>query len=205
MEKNLIVVYESEIGIPFVVKPVGDQVLLLSPGQDLIRLEVDNVNWRAQENTYVRNGESKFCYLGMTGEQISKYDMFDFLIRKMTFGFDDDYEAKFVRESLNYLGISCAYEPVSIDINLYEKPSANNTEFHYRCHGFDNSLCSAPNYLGEDLGISLKLIMETNFFPMLHVEVFQGGFSDASFESFKKDLLKVVGDIDNISLKFEKI
>ena len=83
MEKNLIVVYESEIGTPFVVKPVGDQVLLLSPGQDLIRLEVDNVNWRAQESTYVRNGESKFCYLGMTGEQISKYDMFDFLIRKM--------------------------------------------------------------------------------------------------------------------------
>ena len=47
--------------------------------------------------------------------------------------------------------------------------------------------------------------METNFFPMLHVEVFKGGFSDAAFESFKKDLLKVVGDIDNISLKFEKI
>ena len=58
MEKNLIVVYESEIGTPFVVKPVGGQVLLLSPGQDLIRLEVDNVNWRAQENTYVRNGDA---------------------------------------------------------------------------------------------------------------------------------------------------
>jgi hypothetical protein len=123
----------------------------------------------------------------------------------MTFGFDDDYESKYVRERLDYLGISCAYEPVSIDISLYEKPSANTTEFHYKCRGFDNSLCSAPNYLGEDLGISLKLIMETNFFPMLHVEAFQGGFSDTAFETFKKDLLKVVGDIDNISLKFEKI
>ena len=47
--------------------------------------------------------------------------------------------------------------------------------------------------------------METNFFPMLHVEVFQGGFSDAAFETFKNDLLKVVGDIDNISLTFKKI
>ena len=205
MEKNLIVVYESEIGTAFVVKPVGDQVLLLSPGQDLIRLEVDNVNWQSQERTYARNGESKFCYLGMTGDQISKDDMFDFLIRKMTFGFDDDYEAKYVRESLDCLGISCAYEPVSVEFNLYEKPGVNTTEFHYKCRGFDNSLCSAPNYLGEDLGISLKLIMETNFFPMLYVEVFQGSFSDAAFETFKKDLLKVTEEIDNIVLKFKKI
>jgi hypothetical protein len=65
-------------------------------------------------------------------------------------------------------------------------------------------LCSKTSYLGEDLGISLEMIMETDFFPEIHVNIEQGGFSDELFDVFKRTLMNEVGENANIWLKFIK-
>lgn len=204
MEKNLVVVYESEIGTPFVLKPVGNQVLMLRPGTELTRLRVESVNWNNLDKPKVFNGESKFSYLGMTGEQVSARTLFWLLIRFMTFGFYDEDAAKEIKNDLKSMDITCPYEPITIGIHLYEKKNNDSTEYHYSCEGFDNYLCSKTSYLGEDLGISLKMIMETDFFPEIHVNIEQGGFSDELFDVFKRTLMNEVGENANIWLKFIK-
>ena len=122
----------------------------------------------------------------------------------MSFGFYDDGAAKEISEILNSWGIGCPYEPINVNFRLYERVRNGDTELHYSCDGYDNYVCGEPNYLGEDLGISLNMLMETNFFPEINVEIEQGGFNDATFEIFKQALVKEVGENSNINLSFKK-
>jgi hypothetical protein len=204
MEKNLVVVYESIGGALFLLKPMGDQVLMLNPGTELTSLRVKSVNWNDLEKPRVYNGESTFNYLCMTGDQISTKMMFIVLIKNLSFGFYDDGAAKEISEILNSWGIGCPYEPINVNFRLYERVRNGDTELHYSCDGYDNYVCGEPNYLGEDLGISLNMLMETNFFPEINVEIEQGGFNDAAFEIFKQALVKEVGENSIINLSFKK-
>ena len=204
MEKNLVVVYESEVGLPFVLKPVGDQVLLLSPGLELSRLEVEEKNRNNPIMCRPHEGESKFCYLCMTGEEIKGERMFALLIK--AFGADcyNGGNYKDLLDIFSQWGISVRNEPLNVKMHLYKREKAGLTEYHFMGEGFNDYLCSNCVEMSSYLGDTLQLIALTGLFSEINIEVSQGAFTTDEFVATEIRLSEMLKDEKSISLTFKK-
>ncbi len=204
MEKNLIVVYESEVGTPFVVKPVGNQVLLLSPDMELTRLDVREQNWNNPIGMRPPEGESRFCYFGMTGEEVSGETMFALLIKLFDADCYDKSNYKRLLDTFSRWGISCPYEPLNVKIHLYKRESGSLTEYHFAGHNINDYMCGNCVNMIILLGETLQLIAMTGLFPEINIEVSQGSFTVDEFIATKIELSNMLRDYNSISLNFVK-
>lgn len=204
MEKNLIVVYDSEVGTPFVVKPVGNQVLLLSPGMELTRLDVREQNWNNPVEMCSHEGESKFCYLGMTGEEVSGETMFALLIRLFDADCYDKSNYKILLDTFKRWGISCPYEPLNVKLHLYTSLSSGVKEYHFAGYDFNDYMCNRCVNMIILLGETLQLIALTGLFPEINIEVSQGSFTIDEFIATEIELSNMLRDYKSISLNFVK-
>ena len=204
MEKNLVVVYESEIGTPFVVKPVGDQVLLLSPGMELTKLDVREQNWNNPVEVRPPEGESRFCYLGMTGEEINGETMFALLIKLFDADCYDKSNYKRLLDTFSRWGISCPREPLNVKILLYKKEKGSLTEYHFTGHNFDDYMCCNCINMAILLGETLQLIAMTGLLPEINIEVRQGDFELSEYGGVEIMLSDMLRDYKSISLNFIK-
>ena len=204
MEKNLVVVYESEIGTPFVVKPVGDQVLLLSPGMELTRLDVRETNWNNPVEVRPPEGESRFCYLGMTGEEVSGETMFALLIKLFDADCYDKSNYKRLLDTFSRWGISCPNEPLNVKILLYKREKGSLTEYHFMGRNFDDYMCCNCINMAILLGETLQLIALTGLFPEINIEVSQGDFELSEYGGVEIMLSDMLRDYKSISLNFVK-
>lgn len=204
MEKNLVVVYESEVGTPFVVKPVGNQVLLLSPGMELTKLDVREQNWNNPIGVRPPEGESRFCYLGMTGEEVSGETMFALLIKLFDADCYDKSNYKRLLDTFSRWGISCPHEPLNVRMHLYKREKGSLTEYHFFCHDFDDYMCGCSVNMAILLGETLQLIAMTGLFPEINIEVRQGDLESYEYGGVETMLSEMLEDYKTISLNFIK-
>lgn len=204
MEKNLVVVYESEVGTPFVVKPVGNQVLLLSPGMELTKLNVREQNWNNPVGVCPPEGESRFCYFGMTGEEVSGETMFALLIKLFDADCYDKSNYKCLLDTFSRWGISCPQEPLNVRIHLYKKEKGSLTEYHFMGHNFNDYMCGNSVNMAILLGETLQLIAMTGLFPEINIEVRQGDLESYEYGGAEIMLSEMLEDYKTISLNFIK-
>ncbi len=201
MEKN-IVVYESRIGTPFVLKPVGHQVLMLNPGMELTTLEVNDVNWTGLDKD--NNGECNFCYLGMTGEEVSGNNLFAMLMLNFSAGIYMHDDAHELIGLLARWGISCPFSCIYRKVDFLKKYKSGYTEYYFCGDGFSDFVCSAPEYIAEVFGEALLLVSQSQLYPEIVIDLHQGDFDEAEFEVAKAKLERIVEKDKNIVINYMK-
>ena len=192
MEKNLVVVYDNGIGLPFLLKPMGKQVLLLSPGIELSRLRIDNINWDLDAIGDPKGYESEFCYLCMTGESISANRMFALLMKSQEVGNEETIHNRV--ETLDQWGVSCTYEPVNLKIDLSMVTINGVDDYKYSGDGFISFGYSNAVCVTETLGNALKNVFSSGLFPEINVEVKVNNLGEDGPELVELLLDKIVGD-----------
>ena len=202
MEKNLVVVFEKDIAEPFLLKPVGNHVLLLSPGLELSRLRVDAINWDNDDRESKHNYESEFCYLCMTGETISANRMFGMLMKSQDVGNEETVHN--IVETLDQWGVHCPYEAVNIKIDLSMIEINGMRNYKYSGDGFCSDSYTSSIYVAEALGWALKNVLNSGIFPEFNVEVKTNGLSEAGHELAVMMLDKIVGNEADIHVTFKK-
>ena len=201
MEKNMVVVYENGIGVPFLLKPYGNQVMLLSPGLELSRLRVEALNWDNDDRDFPNTYESRFNYLCMTGEEISQNRMFALLMLTQICG--DVSSAKDVIETLRMWGISCTYFPVVEEISVSKQARLGSMCYKYYGDGFSDEGCSNVECLADVIGHSLINILRTDVIPEINIIIRNYNLSDEDFEQLKTQLMDVVGSCGRIYVTFK--
>ena len=203
MEKNLVVVYEKDIAEPFLLKPVGNHVLLLSPGLELSRLRVDAINWDNEDRESLTY-ESEFCYLCMTGETISANRMFGLLMKSQAVG--DEEAVHNIVETLDQWGVHCPYEAVNIKMDLSVVEFNGKCDYKYSGDGFCSYGYTSSIYAAEALGWALKNVLSSGIFPEFNIEVKTNNLTETGRELAVKMLNKIVGDeVDiHVTIKTEE-
>ena len=201
MEKNLVVVYEKDIAVPFLLKPMGNQVLLLSPGLELSQLNVEAQNWDNDDRDYNNNFESRFDYLCMTGETISANRMFELLMKSQNVG--DEQSVHQIIETLRQWGVNCPYEAVNFKIDLSMVEINGKKDYKYSGDGFVSFGFTSPVYVTEALGYALKNVLSPGIFPWMDIEVKISDFSESGHELAVMMLDKVVGDEEDLHITFK--
>lgn len=196
MEKNLVVVYDNGIGLPFLLKPMGKQVLLLSPGIELSRLRIDNINWDVDAIGDTKGCESEFCYLCMTGEEISTNSMFGLLMKTQNVG--DEQAIRETVEILRQWDVNCPYKPVNCKVDLSMVTINGRDDYKYSgdgfcSYGFSNAVC-----VTEALGYALKNVLSSGLFPEINIEVKANNLAEHGPELAELILDRIIGDEFNI-------
>ena len=201
MEKNMVVVYENGVGVPFLLKPIGNQVMLLSPGLELSRLRVDAINWDNADRDSKDNFESEFCYLCMTGEEVSQNRIFGLLMLTQKCG--DLSSAKQTIETLNTMGVSCTYFPVIAEISVLKDKRFGCDDYQYYGECFSNVGIGNLDCLADMLGHSFINIIRTDVIPEINVVIRNSNLDDDEFEHLKKKLLDITEDSGRIYFTFK--
>lgn len=201
MEKNMVVVYDNGIGVPFLLKPMDKQVLLLSPGLELSRLNVEAQNWDNDDRDTPNNYESRFNYLCMTGEEISSERMFALMMLNLNVG--NAQTIKEMMETLDLWGVSCSYTPVNFEITLSKRERMGGMEYIYYGEGFFNFAISSADGIANHVAYSLVDAIKTNAFPEINVTIKNYGLDEAEFSLAKQTLMSIVNQESDIHVTFK--
>lgn len=202
MEKNMVVVYENGIGRPFLLKPFGNQVMLLSPGLELSRLRVEALNWDNDDRESPNNYESRFNYLCMTGEEISSERMFALMMLNLNVG--DAQTIKELMETLTLWDVSCSYTPVIFEIVLSKRERFGRMDYVYYGDGFFLLGMSSAEGIAYHLGCSLMDAIRANVFPEINLTIRNSGLDEAEYSLAKQRLMNIVGEEADIHVTFKK-
>lgn len=201
MEKNMVVVCDSEIGVPFVLMPMGRQVLLLSPGLELSRLKVEAQNWDNDDREYSNNYESRFDYFCLTGEEVSSNRMFVLMMKNLYCG--NGKTISELMETLSLWDISCDYTPVNTEIRLDKSTSGGHTTYCYRGDGFYNIGIGNITCLADCIGHSLLHALRANVFPEINMVIRNYDLNQSELNVLKQKLMSVVGEEKDIHITFK--
>lgn len=200
MEKNLVVVYDNGIGLPFVLKPVGNKTLLLSPGIELSRLRVDGHNWNLDEIEPVNSHDCCFRYLCMTGEEIPARQMFSLIMLNLVYG--DENAIRDLIDTLDQWGITCPHTPVVFNIMLSKHEQDGKIEYCFSGDGFKFEIISSPEGIAKQIGFTLKTALGSDLFMELLITIDNYNLSDEEFKEISGTLKQYLAKQNDIYLQF---
>ncbi|MBR2775941.1 MAG: hypothetical protein IKD75_02335 [Prevotella sp.] len=199
MEK-LPIVYESLIGTLFLVKNVGSQTLLMAPGMELTRLDVEDKNWMNLDHFYPDHEGSYFHYLCMTGEKVCSEDL---IVPLLNMG-EMQEEEEILRNArhLKHWGVESDMEPVTLNFCVKtERNSPGQKSYEIFGNGVLMRGNPTPECTAEAIGYSLLHTAKTGFFSTIKVTI--TGFNEedkaAAGEIFDK-VCEIVQDEGKIKV-----
>lgn len=201
MEKNMVVVYENGIGVPFLLKPYGNQVMLLSPGLELSRLRVEALNWDNDDRDFTNTYESRFNYLCMTGEEISQNRMFALMMLNLNVG--NAQTIKELMETLDLWDVSCTYSPVNFEITLSKRERLGSIDYCYYGEGFFNMGMASADGIAHHVAYSLVDAIRANAFPELNVTIRNYSLDEVEFSLAKEKIMSIVSEEVDIHVTFK--
>ena len=168
MMEKLPIVYETCTGTLFLVKNVGNQALLLSPGLELTRLVVEDKNWMNLDHYCPDHEGSLFHYLCMTGETVVAYDLF---VPLLSIG-DTHNEAEVNRcvQHLTHWGVLSDKSDVKLE--LYVKRSEDGRGGYLvgvSGDGYSSPCNGSAEVAAECLSQALIDVVRTGLFPSVSV------------------------------------
>lgn len=193
MEK-LPIVYESLIGTLFLVKNVGNQTLLMAPGLELTKLDVEDKNWMILDHFYPDQEGSLFNFLCMTGEKVCSEDL---IVPFLKMG-DMHEEEDVLRHArhLKHWGVQSDMEPMTLNFILRIERKINGQK-SYDIFGGGAYMRGNPttDCAADILGHSLLFAARTGFFSSITISI--GGVRDeekAEAEDVFEKVCEIVKD-----------
>lgn len=174
MEK-LPIVYESLIGTMFLVKNVGNQTLLMAPGLELTKLDVEDKNWMNLDHFDPDQEGSNFNYLCMTGDKVCSEDL---IVPFLKLGdMNDEEDVLRHARQLKYWGVESDMEPMTLNFILRTERDINGHK-SYDIFGSGAYMRGNPttDCAADILGHSLLFAARTGFFSSIIVSI--GGVRD---------------------------
>lgn len=168
MMENLPIVYDPCTGTLFLVKNVGNQVLLMSPGLELTRLVVEDKNWMNLDHYYPDHEGSLFHYLCMTGETVVANDLFEPLL--MIGETHDEAEVNRCVQHLTHWGVLSDKSDVKLELYVRRREDRRGGYLvEISGDGYNSPGNGSAKVAAEYLGQALIDVVRTGLFPSVSV------------------------------------